>query len=73
MPVTIMTLEGIVEDGQIRIPANIRLPESTKVYVVVPGIDVTHSARLHAPRLAHPEQANDLVRSVVEEGSDAGV
>jgi hypothetical protein len=71
--VTIMTLEGIVEDGQIRLPANIRLPDSTRVYVVVPGIDVTQSARLPTPRLAHPEQANDFVMSVVEEGSDAGV
>jgi hypothetical protein len=70
--VTIMTLEGVVEDGQIRLPANIRLPNSTRVYVVVPGIDVAQTARLRSPRLAHPEQAGDFAMSVAEEGAEEG-
>ena len=72
-PVTVMTLEGVVEDGQIRLPETIRLPNSTRVYVVVPGVDVTQTVRLRTPRLAHPEQADDFAMSVAEEGSDAGV
>jgi hypothetical protein len=68
-----MTLEGVVEDGQIRLPENVRLPNSTRVYVVVPGVDIAQTVRLHTPRLAHPEQADNFVMSVAEEVSDAGV
>ena len=30
-----LTFEGRVENGQIRLPENVTLPEHTKVYVVV--------------------------------------
>jgi len=32
----ILTLEGIVENGQIRLRDNVTLPAHTKVYVVIP-------------------------------------
>ena len=70
---SIVTLEGIVEDGQIRLPTNVRLPDSTKVYVVVPGLEVEHVARVVSPRLARREQAPDFVMEVVEDDSHAGV
>ena len=56
----VVTLEGIVEHGQIRLKTSIRLPENTKVYVVVPDIQVERHARVFSPRLAHPEQAVDF-------------
>lgn len=35
----VRTFEGIVEQGQIRLPAAVRLPERAKVFVVVPDIE----------------------------------
>ena len=35
----VATYEAFVESGQIRLPADLRLPENTKVYVVVPDND----------------------------------
>ncbi len=40
MPVT--TFQGTIENGQVRLPANINLPEKATVYVVVP--DLEHNA-----------------------------
>ena len=37
MPVT--TFPGTVENGQVKLAANVYLPEKTKVYVVVPDFD----------------------------------
>jgi len=37
MPVT--TFPGTIEDGQVKLAANVRLPERTKVLVIVPGFD----------------------------------
>jgi len=33
---TITTYEGVVEKGKIRLKTGVRLPDNTKVYVVVP-------------------------------------
>ena len=33
------TYEGIVENGNVRLPDGIHLPEMTKVYVVVPDVE----------------------------------
>lgn len=70
---SVITLEGIVEQGQIRLVSDVQLPDNTKVYVVVPGLRVEQIAHVFSPRLAHPEQATDFVLEVVEEASDAGV
>ncbi len=67
----VATYEATVENGQIRLPMDLQLPERTKVYVVVPGVDPT-SGLIASPRLVHAEQAKDFVLSVQEE-HDAGV
>lgn len=67
----VTTVEGIVENGQIRLPAAIRLPERTKVYVVIPDVEVQTLAYIGSPRLVHPEQAADFTKEVIEEPSDA--
>ncbi len=67
----VATYEAFVESGQIRLPGDLRLPENTKVYVVVPDNDAPR-ARIASPRLDHPEQAADFALSV-EENRDAGV
>lgn len=66
----VTTIEGIVENGQIRLPAAVQLPERTKVYVIIPDVEVQGVAYISSPRLAHPEQAADFVKEVLEEPSD---
>ena len=34
----LMTLEGVVKDGQIRLKSGVHLPENAKVYVIFPEI-----------------------------------
>lgn len=67
----ILTLEGIVEQGRIRLPDNVTLPERTKVYVLVPDAGTTPQAHVPSPRLAHPEQAADFAKQIVEVLPDA--
>jgi hypothetical protein len=64
------TIEGIVENGQIRLLENIRLPENTRVYVVIAESKASRPLQMHSPRLAHPEQAADFVKQVIEESTD---
>jgi hypothetical protein len=65
---SVATIEGIVENGQIRLPPSVHLPEHTKVYVVIPDAGVPLPPfRLASPRLAHPEQATDFEKKVVLE------
>jgi hypothetical protein len=71
--VTVTTFQGVVENGQIRLAANVRLPEKTKVYVVVPDVQIPQGSYIGSPRLVHPEQAADFTKEVIEEGEDAGV
>jgi hypothetical protein len=68
---TILTVEGFVENGQIRLPESVTLPEHAKVYVVVPDVQSPHRASLPSPRLLHPEQASDFAKQVTEVLPDA--
>ena len=70
---SVITIEGVVENGQVRLPSNVRLPERAKVYVIVPDAKVSSTAYVGSPRLAHPEQASDFEKVVVEEDHDAGL
>ncbi len=67
----IPTYEGIVENGLIRLRDDVTLPEHTRVYVVIPEFDATPRAHVHTPRLAHPEQAVDFAKQVIEMDADA--
>lgn len=68
---SVTTFEGLVENGQIRLPANFRLPDKTRVYVVVPNLEVKPVAHIYSPRLVHPEQVQDFEKEVVEDLSYA--
>jgi len=63
--------EGIVENGQIRLMPDIRLPEKTKVYVLVPAQQTNLVAHIYSPRLANPNDADAFVMEVVQESADA--
>ena len=70
---SVVTFEGIVEHGQIRLAPNVSLPDNTKVYVVVPGLEIEPVHRLVSPRLARPEQVSGFAMKVTEQDPDAGV
>ena len=65
----VATFEAVVENGQIRLPGSVHLPEKAKVYVVIPG--VPSAAYIGSPRLAHPAQASDFEKEVIEGDLDA--
>lgn len=69
----ISTIEGIVQNGQIRLLGDVTLPENAKVYVVIPNLEAAPAARIFSPRLVHPEQASDFAKQVIEVSTDAGV
>lgn len=71
---SVLTLEGTVENGQIRLYGDVHLPEKTRVLIVVPDMHVLKEAHLYSPRLVHPEQAADFKLEVIEpEGNNAQV
>ncbi len=69
----VLALEGVVEGDRIRLTAGVRLPDHTKVYVIVPGTEVTGAARVVSPRLVRREDVRDFELRVSEVPPDAGV
>ena len=68
---SVLALEAIVDHGLIRLSPEVKLPDRTSVYVIVPANLTPKMARIVSPRLAHPEQARDFVMEVSEERSVA--
>jgi hypothetical protein len=70
----VVTYEGVVENGQVRLPAEAKLPENAKVYVVVSEVvielDRPPVACIRSPRLADPAQAAQFEMEVLDENSD---
>ncbi len=64
-------IEGVVENGKIRLREEVSLPESTRVYVIIADMPTGPSAQVRTPRLAHPEQAGDFRKQVMEIPTDA--
>ena len=64
---SVTTFQCTIENGQIRLPTNIRLPEKATVYVVIPNLEVVSVAYVGSPRLANPEQSVDFKKEVSEE------
>jgi hypothetical protein len=69
----ILTVEGVVENGRIRLCDPLTLPEHTKVYVIIPDVMPLPHAHMASPRLVHPEDAADFVKQIVEVSTDAAV
>lgn len=61
---SVTTFEGVVKDGRVVIPDDFKLPESARVYVVVPDTD--SPKRIMSPRLVDPTQLSDLRREVFD-------
>jgi hypothetical protein len=71
MPVN--ALEGVVENGVIRLRDDVSLPEKTKVYVIVAEANAAQTPHIRTPRLAHPEQSKDFRKQVLEAPADANL
>ncbi len=71
----IVTYEGVVEKGKIRLEAGVQLPENVRVYVIVPDLKVDKKKALQVltPRLAHREDAARFKMTVTEEKPNARV
>ena len=69
----VTTFQGVVENGQIRLPEYVNLPEKTKVYVVIPDVTVRPRVYIGSPRLVHPEQSADFKKEVIVEVTNANV
>lgn len=61
----IRTFEGIDENGQVRLQDTVALPESARVYVIIPELEAAPRAFIASPRLAHREQAAAFVKEIV--------
>ncbi len=64
-------IEGVVENGRIRLREDVTLPENAKVYVIIADLHDDLSARVRTPRLAHPRQSGDFRKQIVELPADA--
>jgi hypothetical protein len=67
------TYEGVVENGQVRLPPNVSIPDRTRVYVLVPDADAQRTHYVASPRLVHREQAKDFEKQVIEDVTDADI
>jgi hypothetical protein len=64
---SVSTIEGYVENGQIHVPGNVKLPDRAKVYIVIPDVEIRNPILIVSPRLAHPEQAAEFRMEVEKE------
>lgn len=68
---SVVAVEGIVNHGLVRLPADVKLPENARVYVVVPIQAAPLQPHIVSPRLRHPQDAIDFQMEVIEEPADA--
>ncbi|MGD0751603.1 MAG: hypothetical protein ABSA23_09355 [Anaerolineales bacterium] len=70
---TITTYEGVVEKGKIRLKTGVRLPDNTKVYVVVPDMQTKKTTRVSIPRLVDRKKVADFKMKTTEDNSNTYV
>lgn len=66
----VTTIQGVVENGQIKLSEAIEIPDETIVYVVVPTVQPRRVARVMSPRAVRPEKLENLEREVIELADD---
>jgi len=67
------TYEGVVENGHVRLPPDVDIPDETRVYVLVPDVDTQRTLQILSPRLVDRAQAKDFVKEVIEETPNANL
>jgi hypothetical protein len=68
---TVPSYVGVVENGRVRLPAEVVLPEKAKVYVIVPLAEPLKTEHVRSPRLADPSQAAHFELEVSEKEHSA--
>jgi hypothetical protein len=68
---SVTAIQGVVENGRVRLAPTVHLPEGASVYVVVPEFSIDLPARtsmhIQSPRLADQRQAHLLNKEVTWE------
>ena len=62
----VTTIQGIVKNGQIHLSEDVKLPEATTVYVVVPNLE-KRTVRIMSPRLANKADADRFVKTIKDD------
>jgi hypothetical protein len=62
----VLTIEGIIDNGQIRLASDVQLPERTKVFVVVPDMKIEQTVHLFSPRLKNSDQAAEFEMEIIK-------
>ena len=68
---SILTVEGMIANGHIRLCEHVTRPEHTKIYVVIPDVATVPPAHVPSPCLVHPEHAADFVKHIIAVAADA--
>lgn len=58
----VTTIQGIVKNGQIQLTEDVKLPESAKVYVIIPPTETVK--RIMSPRLVNMSDAKSFEKIV---------
>ncbi|HEX8736599.1 MAG TPA: hypothetical protein VF721_14810 [Pyrinomonadaceae bacterium] len=64
----VITIQGIVKNGQIHLSEDVKLPEMTKVYVVIPPHET--EKKIMSPRLANKADAKRFVKKIEADVDD---
>jgi len=60
---SMITLEGTIENGEIRLPAGVRLPEKARVFIIIPDAQPDPSpnaGHIYSPRLVNKQKVRDF-------------
>ena len=69
----LVTYEGFIENGRVRLSLNVGIPEKTRVYVLVPDAENLSGPRVASPHLVRPEQLKDFEKQIIDDETDANV
>jgi hypothetical protein len=64
--VLVTAIEGVVENGKIRLSEDVHLAENTRVYVIVADMKQQPESQVRTPRLANSNQLKDFRKQVLE-------
>lgn len=70
MATNLLTFEGIVENGQVRLTTPAHLPEGARVVIVVADIQREAIARIYSPRLKNRAQLHEFELEVLEQNDE---
>ena len=60
----VTTIEGTIENGQIKLPENFDLPENTTVYIIIPNLK--SDKQIASPKLVNKSDMKKFEREVFE-------